>query len=191
MVEQESTGISMVGDAKLVSLAQAGDDRAFTMLVALYEPMLRAQVSHFRFPSSDAEDMEQEGLLGLLSAVRSFRPERGASFKTYAAVCVRDRLLSVVRRRVTHVPEVPVEDVATVADAVCQQADPAALLLERESAGQMLAQIRRCLSEREYAVLICYLDGCSYATIASQLHISQKAVDNALQRARHKLQELF
>ena len=190
MVKQGSANGSGVDEAELLRLAQTGDDRAFTMLVALYEPMLRAQVAHFRFPRADADDMAQEGLLGLLSAVRTFSPEKNASFRTYAAVCVRNRLLSAWRRTVARAAEVPVEDTAAVADSNggSQVADPAALLVEREAAEQFLHRLRERLSSREYAVLLRYLEGLSYTEIAARLQLSPKAVDNALQRVRHKLQ---
>lgn len=190
MAKQGSSNSTGVSEADLVRLAQAGDDRAFTMLVALCEPMLRAQVAHFRFPRADAEDMAQEGLLGLLAAVRTFSPERGAAFRTYAAVCVRNRLLSAWRRTMALAAEVPVEDTAAVADSLWPSSvgDPAALLVEREAAEQLLERVRERLSPREYAVLLRYLDGRSYAEIAAEMQVSSKAVDNALQRVRHKLQ---
>ncbi len=188
--------MSMVGasvdgaleESALVELAQAGDDRAFAMLVALCEPMLRTQVAHFRLSRTDAEDMSQEGLLGLLAAVRTFHPEKGVPFRAYAAVCVRNRLLSVLRRRAARANEVPVGDVVEQSsDAVLP--DPAALLTQRESADRLLARVREQLSGREYAVLVRYLDGESYAQIAASVGLTPKSVDNALQRARRKLQK--
>lgn len=189
MVFHNTDAVLLFGEAELVSLAQAGDEEAFTMLVALCEPMLRAQVAHFRFPSADAEDAAQEGLLGLLSAVRSFDLSRDAAFRTYASACVRNRLLSFWRRRAARVSEVLLEDVAAVTDTAA--GDPALQMVEREAAEQTLQRIKEALSRREYAVLLRYLDGLSYTTIAAQLQMTVKAVDNALQRARAKLRVLF
>ena len=188
MVVPLTEEMSSSRERELALLARAGDDRAFTMLVALCEPMLRAQVARFRFPASEAEDAEQEGLLGLLSAVRTFDPARDVLFRTYASACVRNRLLSFWRRRAA---EVPLEDVRVAADVEDFSADPAALVQEKEEASHTLQRMRDVLSEREYAVLLRYLDGHSYTTIAAQLQISLKAVDNALQRARAKLRCLF
>lgn len=190
MVLPLSEDISLSRERELALLAGAGDDQAFTMLVALCEPMLRAQVARFRFPSAEAEDMAQEGLLGLLSAVRSFDPSREASFRTYASACVRNRLLTLLRRRAARAAEVPMGD-ALAENAAAPSADPATKMVEKESAAHMLSRIRAALSEREYAVLLRYLDGFSYTAIAAQLQISAKAVDNALQRARAKLRHLF
>lgn len=189
---QTALDISDVPDAELVALAQAGDDRAFALLVARCEPMLRAQVARFRLSHADAEDMAQEGLLGLLSAVRTFRPTGGAAFRTYAAVCVRNRLLSVLRRASGHVDEpLDVAEDTTRPLHAAEIVDPEALLLEREAAERLLSHLRDHLTPREYAVLLQYMDGCSYAEIAAELQISAKAVDSALQRARRKVREFL
>lgn len=186
-----SEEMSLSREHELALLAGTGDERAFTLLVALCEPMLRAQVARFRFSATEAEDMAQEGLLGLLSAVRSFDPARDVSFRTYASACVRNRLLSLLRRRAARATEVPMEDVSVVVDTTVSVADPAALMQEKEDAARTLSRIRKALSEREYAVLLRYLDGCSYTAIAAQLQTTPKAVDNALQRARAKVRRLF
>lgn len=185
--------ISDVPDAELVALAQTGDDRAFALLVARCEPMLRAQVARFRLPHADAEDVAQEGLLGLLSAVRTFRPDGGASFRTYAAVCVRNRLLSALRRTAGQADESldATEDDGVQPLHAPAVVDPESLVLERESAERLLSHLRDHLTPREYTVLLRYMDGYSYAEIAAELHMSAKAVDNALWRARRKVRELL
>lgn len=184
--------ISDVPDAELVMLAQAGDDRAFALLVARCEPMLRAQVARFRLSRADAEDMAQEGLLGLLAAVRTFRPDGGASFRTYAAVCVRNRLLSALRCAAEQ-ENAPLDAVENTIPAThtSATADPESLILDCEAAEQLLAHLRNRLTPREYAVLLCYMDGRSYAEIAVELQMSVKAVDGALRRARRKVREFL
>ncbi len=176
-------------EQELVLLARAGDERAFATLEARCEPMIRAQVAYFRFPLAETDDAAQEARLGLLSAVRSFQPSRDVSFRTYASTCVRNRLLSLLRRRAARAAEIPMENVAAEAEA--KTADPAALMQEKESEAHAHLRIQEALSPREYTVLLRYLDGLSYAVIASQLQISPKAVDNALQRARAKLRCVF
>ncbi|MBE6768377.1 MAG: sigma-70 family RNA polymerase sigma factor [Ruminococcaceae bacterium] len=191
MVLPLTEDMSLYREHELALLARAGDERAFTLLVALCEPMLRAQVARFRFPAAEVEDMQQEGLLGLLSAVRTFDPLREVSFRTYASACVRNRLLSILRRRAARATEVPVEDVSAVADVATLVIDPAATMQEKEDAAHTLSRVREMLTEREYAVFLRYLDGDAYTEIAAQLHMTPKAVDNALQRARAKLRRLF
>lgn len=174
-------------DAELAARARAGDESAFAMLIAQSEPMLRAQAAKFRSSGLDAEDLAQEGLLGLLSAVRTFHSQKGAAFRTYATVCVRNRLISAARRFAHTGGEVPIEEAEHSARTL-SESDPAAILAEKESVQQLLSNIQKLLSAREYEVLLRHLNGDSYTRIASAMQIAPKAVDNALQRVRRKLQ---
>lgn len=172
-----------------MALAQAGDDRAFTVLVAMYEPLLRAQVAHFRLPWADAEDFSQEGLLGLLAAVRTFRPEKGVAFRTYASTCIRNRLFSALRRQAACGGEVAVEQPPDGVEPLREAAlDPAAVVADRETAERYVQQLRERLSALEFAVFWRYIDGETRPAIAKATGLSLKAVDNALQRVRRKMQ---
>ena len=54
----------------------------------------------------DRDDVIQEGMIGLFKAVRDFDPKRYASFRTFAEVCIKNRLLSVIKAaaRDKHMP---------------------------------------------------------------------------------------
>lgn len=45
----------------------------------------------------DSEDLTQEGMVGLIKAVREYDAEKEASFRTFAEICIRSRLYSVLR----------------------------------------------------------------------------------------------
>lgn len=174
-------------DDQLVSLVCTENEEAFACLVSRYSAMLhRLSVQYSGMSPLDAEDLAQEGLLGLLSAVRTYRPGGEALFGTYACACMRNRMLSAVRRAqgtpllLNDPDEPPVSDAAS-AD------DPAALLVRQEELESLRAHLRSVLTELEYRVLLRYLGAYSYEEIAASLSISRKAVDNALQRLRRKL----
>lgn len=46
----------------------------------------------------DYEDIFQEGCIGLLKAVRSFKPDKGIKFSTYAGRCITNEILMHLRR---------------------------------------------------------------------------------------------
>ena len=80
------------GDARLAALVRAGQGEAFAELSARYLGLIRAKAKLFEGASApEKEDLWQEGLLGLYAAAISYRPGRGASFPTYAGVCVYNR----------------------------------------------------------------------------------------------------
>ena len=169
-----------------VRLAAAGDEEAFAVIVQRMTPLIRTQVRRCRCVGVEDEDLAQEALLALLAAVRTFRPEGGAAFTSYATTCIYNRLVSVVRRskpRLHH--EQPLDDRPDWPAG--DGSDPVLRLQDREDAARLLQQLRRRLTPLEYRVLITRLSDCSYQEAAAQLGVSTKTVDNAVQRLRHKL----
>ena len=45
----------------------------------------------------DFEDLVQEGCIGLLNAIGGFDPARDVHFRSYAAVCIRNRMFRAMR----------------------------------------------------------------------------------------------
>lgn len=180
-----------ISDDRLITLAQAGKAEAVALLVKRYSPMLQSEVSRYGNGISQRDDLAQEGFLGLLSAVRTYREDGGATFATYAYTCVRNRVVSAVRRiRVMEHREESPETEGTVSETV-DTADPAAVVQQKEESDRLANWLSRELSPLEYRVLLLHLDGYSYEEMARRLRINTKAVDNALQRIRRKLSGRF
>ena len=71
-------------DAQLQRLAAAGDRVAEEELVKRYMQLVRACSRHLFLAGGDSEDLIQEGMFGLLSAIKQYDPQNGSSFKTFA-----------------------------------------------------------------------------------------------------------
>lgn len=169
-----------------IAAAAAGDQEAFRLILHRMEPLIQAQIHACRCDGTEDEDLAQEALMGLLAAVRTYRPDGGAAFTTYATACIRNRLLSAARRVGQTPRQVPLEEDAELSDAT---ADPALRLQEQEAAQQLLMLMRQRLTELEYTVMLLRLSECSYDEIAARLGITKKAVDNAVQRLRRKIRQ--
>ena len=168
-----------------IAQAAAGDQEAFALLVHRMMPLIHDQIRRIGVVGLEDEDLAQEALMGLLAAVRTYRPDGGATFTTYATTCIRHRLLSVARRhgpRVDH--EQPLEESDDLPDTVV---DPTLQVQEREALDGLLARLQSRLTPIEYRVLLLRLGDCSYAEIAARLGTTIKAVDNAIQRIRRKM----
>ncbi|MGI6264738.1 MAG: sigma-70 family RNA polymerase sigma factor [Acutalibacteraceae bacterium] len=184
----------MAIDESLSTLLEAvrqGSQDGFAALAFRYEPMLRRLAERFRGASIDAEDLMQEGLLGLLSAARHYQSDE-VPFSSYAFICVRRRMLSAIARNARRPDRLLADDewereMEALGAASPGEDDPALQLARRETEEQLYSRLRSLLSEREYEVLVMYLDAYSYEETAARLGIPVKAVDNALQRARRKL----
>ena len=186
---QISQDYSQATDEALWAMSAEGDHAAETALIQRYQRLVRTCARPLFLEGGDSEDLLQEGMVGLLSAVRSYRPEGEAAFRTYAEVCIRSRLVSAVRAagRAKHRPlntSLPLEDGGVDAPP---PPDPEEMVIDRENLAERLGQIENRLSGFERQVLRCYLNGLCYAEIAAYTHRPVKSVDNAVQRIRRKL----
>ena len=181
----DRSDLAALTDEQLVRLAEGEAEDAFGVLVSRCASMIQQQALRLRRVSIDAEDLAQEGFVGLLSAVRTFREGSGASFRTYAAVCIRNRMLSAVRRACSGEHLEKEQEVPGGMNG--GQADPAQLVVQRENAALLRRRLQETLTDLEYEVLMLFLGAYTYEEIAQRLHLTTKAVDNALQRVRRKL----
>lgn len=185
-------------DAQLHGLAVSGDRIAEEELVKRYMQLVRACSRPLFLAGGDSEDLIQEGMFGLLSAIKEFDPMNGSSFKTFAEHCIKMRLYSAIKSasRMKHFPlndgmsfEQLSEESNSQLSAGTESFNrmPEDLILARESKEELYNALSNCLSKLESKVLDLFLDGLSYQDIASRLGKDTKSVDNAVQRIRHKL----
>ncbi len=190
-----------LSDQQVAELVNEGNMDAFVELTARYMGLIRGKASAFRGVPIDAEDLYQEGLLGLLHAAHSYRSSGSASFKTYAGVCIYHQMVTACRSALSR-KNLPLHNFVSFHDAEqndCwttslmsdQIANPETLLIDRENLEGLRARINQSLSKMEQEVLFLYLNGCTYQEIAQKQAVTVKAVDNAIQRVRKKLKNPF
>ena len=188
-----------VADETLAQRAKNGDDEALADLIARYTPLVCMRARAYARGVMDVDDVYQEGMIALLKAVRNYREDTAGSFRTFAAVCVNNKMLSAVtaHMRDKNAPmrsylslsgrEIP-EDLLA---AVSPETDPEKLVIASEESAARNRRIETLLSPFERQVLRLYLSSYSYEEMSRQLGSSTKAVDNALQRVRRKLRNVF
>ena len=188
-----------VADETLAQRAKNGDDEALADLIERYTPLVCMRARAYARGVMDVDDVYQEGMIALLKAVRNYREDTAGSFRTFAAVCVNNKMLSAVtaHMRDKNAPmrsylslsgrEIP-EDLLA---AVSPETDPEKLVIASEDSAARNRRIENLLSPFERQVLRLYLSSYSYEEMSRQLGSSTKAVDNALQRVRRKLRNVF
>ncbi len=184
-------------DHQLASLVCQDDPDAFVELTKRYMSLIRAKAAAFHNTVLEADDLYQEGLLGLFSAARTYNPNGTASFRTYAGVCISHRIIAAYRSyfRQKNLPlnssiSLNDDDNPMLEDPFAQSvSNPETLLIAQENLQIVNDRIRQRLSKMEQQVLFLYLGGCAYSDIARKMGISTKAVDNAIQRVRRKLRD--
>ena len=182
-------------DEELIDQLREGDRQVMDYICDKYKNLVRSKAKSMYILGGDSEDLIQEGMLGLLAAIRGFQSGKETSFRTYAEICVRSRLYAAVRaaQRDKHFPlnhsvsfETPLFD-GTSAHLFSSEESPEDVVIGREELRERLDALKGQLSGFEAEILSYYLGGLSCAEIASQVGRSTKSVDNDVQRIRRKV----
>jgi len=193
------SGIDDHASLELAQKAAGGDPGAEEILVSEFAWLVRACARPYFLTGGDGEDLIQEGMLGLLSAVRTFDPLKGVKFSTYAEFCIKRRIYSAIRSAsgYKHTPlnsyislESPQLDENNTQSSRFLR-DPEDFVIARESADEVERLLYGALSRFESSVLELYLEGMSYKDMAVRLSKPIKSVDNAVQRIRKKLAHIL
>ena len=187
-------------DEEVAALAQQGDGQALAYLLNKYKNFVRSKARSYFLIGADHEDIVQEGMIGLYKAIRDFQPERLASFRSFAELCVKRQIITAIKAatRQKHVPlnsyvslNKPLYDEEsdrTLLDVIDGRVtNPEDLYISQEDLGRIQTQISEVLSDLERQVLEAFMDGKSYQEIAELLGRHVKSIDNALQRVKRKL----
>ena len=185
-------------DEDLCILAGSGDRLAEETLVTRYTRLVRVCARPFFLAGGDSEDLTQEGMIGLIHAVREYDSGKAATFRTFAETCIRNRLYSVLRAAARDKHKALNQSISldtpdfdsnsyTSGTSNLAQRNPEDDLIDREHTAALLAGVRKQLSEFEAKILGYYLDGLSYREIADITGKPPKSVDNAVQRIHRKV----
>jgi len=198
---QPSALSSDLSDEMLVRLFHEGDVAALDLLLLRYRRFARAKARGYFLAGGEADDIEQEGMIGLFKAIRDFRQGQ-SSFRAFAELCVTRQIMTAIKTacRQKHQPlnryvslwglRVIDDPSERLIDELFDQRvpDPADEVVNLEGQDAMQAALADLLSGLEVDVLRLHLDGCSYQEISDRLGRHVKAVDNALQRIKRKLE---
>ena len=184
-------------DEELHTGLHQGQKELEEYLMDKYKGMVLKKARAMFLIGGEKEDLIQEGMIGLFKAVRDYRPQKNASFSTFANLCVERQMYKAIEMsaRQKHKPlnsyislseeDSPLKDTEDVL-----QQNPETIVIGRENASHLMEHIKEALSPFENQVLAAYLKGMDYVQIAELMGKSPKSIDNALQRIRNKLQSL-
>ncbi len=192
-------------DEELIGKLREGHEEIRDYLMEKYKNLVRKKARALYLIGGDSDDLIQEGMIGLYKAIRDYDGDRGASFYTFAELCVTRQLYTAVEasKRQKHMPlntyvslyDEESEDGrgsrAYRAADMDRVISPEELLIAREDKEDMETAIQKRLSRFERQVLKLYLSGMNYSQIAQTLGKSSKSTDNALQRIKQKVKEII
>ena len=177
-------------DEALVKRAQGGDREATEKLLRRHMNLVLARARQFFLAGGDTDDLVQEGMIGLYSAINEYDGREGKSFKNFAYLCVTRQILDAVKRS-SRLKNSPLNNSVSLFDPHLEEfageEDPEAFLLDDESRAEFRLKLMKVLSDFEFRVMTMYLEGMSYLDICEATGKDIKSVDNALARAKRKL----
>lgn len=180
-------------DEELLSRLDSGEGgEIMDYILGKYKSLVLKKTRVLYLVGGDRDDLVQEGMLGLFKAVRDYRPERDASFATFAAICI-DRQLYQAIERSNRQKNIPLNEYVSLNDDSVHDSlhsvekNPENIVIGRENIHTMKEQIAAQLSGFENRVMELYWQGKGYLEIADELGRPAKSIDNALQRIRTKM----
>lgn len=182
-------------DEELISLIQQNNSNACEELLTRYKQYVVSWVRAYFLTCGDSEDLVQEGMFAVFSAIYSFNGK--SKFKSYAKTCVKNRIYSVIRSS-KRLKNQPLDNYISLSGWADNDSDKTEIIIDtafgpeeefihNETEKELISLIRHSLSDYEYRILFLYLNGYSYMEIEEKLNKNRKSVDNALQRIRKKI----
>lgn len=188
-------------DEELIRMLRSGQGDIADYIMEKYKPLVRKKTNAMYLIGGENEDLIQEGMIGLFKAVRDYQEDKGASFFSFAELCISRQLYSALEssNRKKHQPlntyvsfsgEDDSDSLRINQMATEKSISPEQMMIEQEAKEEFFARLEENLSAMEKTVLYLYLEGNSYTQIADIMSKSPKSIDNCLQRIRSKMKHL-
>lgn len=200
-MKQEVNSHPPLADSTLIEMYRKGETEAFHVLLKRYT----RKIHYFacRFYYGGYQDYVQEGAIGLFHAVLRYRPERGASFRTFAEVHIRGQVINAAKRDNRQKHKF-LNDSLSLDQAIYEGGDDNRIdfirhsgpspeetffrnLHEDEERRKMHYILGTFLTSLERKALLRICDGQTYEAAANAIGVNVKAIDNAIRRAKRKL----
>lgn len=185
-----------------VEKMRAGDEQARQKLIEHNLRLVAHIAKKYVRAGRDCDDIVSIGSVGLIKAVTTFDPNKGASLSSYAGRCVENEILMSIRAEKKLVTGVSLTDPigtdsdgndVTLGDILGTDADMVSdVVFSRIDAGRLHAAMQRVLAPRERVVIrMRYgLNGGNCFTqqqIAAYLGISRSYISRIEKKALEKL----
>ena len=188
-------------DRKYIKMIKTGDTVALDYIMEKYKNFVFSKAKPFFIVGAEKEDIIQEGMIGLFKAIKGYDESKEVTFRVFADLCIRRQIMTAIKAatRQKHIPlnsylslnktAFDEESDRTVIDMLDMETvpDPLDTITSRETYEKLEMKMNELLSDFEQKVLAEYLNGCSYSEIATRLDSHVKAVDNAVQRIKKKV----
>jgi RNA polymerase sporulation-specific sigma factor len=201
---QKMTDLESLSDEQLAALASLNleaSQKAEEILLRRYKDMVRQVSRRYYIEGGDREDVIQEGMIGVMKAIRGFDPDAGASFGSFARLCVSRQIVSAIRRATRQKNAILSESISLNGSAdpenergltleetiAAADSDPAVQMFLNDLERFLQNDGNSLFSPLESEVWEEMRAGGTSREIAERLGRPVKVVDNTIQRVRRKI----
>ena len=199
-----NSDLNVLTDESIVKMAQEGSGTAYEYLINKYKGLAKVKSKTYFITGGDNEDVIQEGMIGIFKAIRDFDEEKDASFRTFAELCINRQIVNAIKGANRQKHQILNESVSLHTGdgdgcsgedgyhinlaSTSPDADPESMMLMKEIVDYLKDNDEDIFSPLESQVWREMLKGKSYREIAKESGRTTKAVDNAMQRIKKKVE---
>jgi RNA polymerase sporulation-specific sigma factor len=185
----------------LVKKAQNGDQEAITDIFRKYKGLVLMKSRNYFLNGADRDDLLQEGMIGLLKAIRAYDDGKNASFNTFASLCIKRQIITAIKNsnsgkhRMLNTASNGFyegeENNVSYERKSFNFYNPEEIFLGKEKLEALKAFLNENLSKMENEIFDYMLLGDNYIEIAGKTGRKIKSVDNAIQRIKKKVKSFL
>ena len=188
----------------LIQKAKQGNNEAVNEIFESFNKLIYFSARNYFIIGGDKEDILQEARIGLLKAITYYNLDKKASFKTFATLCIKRHLITVVKKSFTGKNKILNFALSICAEenglnyddynysgAAKNYYNPEEIYLEKEKYNALKKYIKINLSNMEKELFEYIILEMTYMEIAKKTGRTPKSVDNAVQRIKKKLRIFF
>lgn len=199
MQNESLKALEELTDEQLALLSKNFDEDAINELFGRYKNLVNAIARSYFLIGGDIEDIVQEGMIGLYKAIRSYTPDKKASFKTFANICIRHQIQNQIKKASSEKNKILSSAIPILEQIGDEEEDKGEVVLKsdlplpddqviaKENAKELNQKVNEKLSNLERKILSLYLRGYNYNEISNLGQVNKKTIDNALTRIKSKL----
>lgn len=192
-------------DTELINLAKTSDEaknELYRKYKYIEDILIKKYSSIANILNIDINELNSEASFAFSDAINSYQSDKNAQLSTFISLCIDRRLQKLIKKynsekakilNNTYSLDYDYEEGVTLKDLISDtnENDPLIKLTEEQEYNELIAKIKKVLSESEYEIFKLYTKGFDYQTMALITKKSPKQIDNTIQRLKHKIKEII
>ncbi len=193
-------------DNELVYLCCENNEDAFNILINKYKrvilSILKDLLKEYNIIGYEVSDLYQEGLIGLLQAINTYKEKENTSFNTYASKCIKNNIMTSIKQSFRQKNRILNNSYSL--DKLFEESnesyynllkdnsfEPSKMLFGNEDENDVIKRIKGRLSKTENIIFDLKMKGLKNSEISDLLGKNKKYIENTLNRINRKYKDLF